>query len=247
VLLINILVTGKKTSWKPKCANPACSKPARIGTHQGHLSKYCTDTCGMQVARARIELAELKKQNATGSLNPFDEPHTPYNPLSRSKLSSFADLDDRSRLSRVKEEKLHAKAMIVMGEQKSALLNLLIQNTKEDICGFDSRLSWPDTIWEKVVQVIEQEGGDHLLTNAQGENITPSKVFSICQQNRKCNKHLNWQKLKISELEQERSEQFVILTMLERERQQIKARMKKRREEIDLVDFLENGTIHHFK
>lgn len=196
----------------------------------------------MQVARARIELAELKKQSAISS--PLYE--TVYNPLSRSKLSSFADLDDRSRLSRVKEEKLYAKAVISMGEQKSALLNLLIQHAKEDICGFDSRLSWPDTIWERVHHVEEQPSGEHLLISAQGESVAP-KSFHVCQQSRKCNKHLNWQKLKASELEQERSEQFVILTMLERERQQIKARMKKRREEVDLVDFLENGTIHHFK
>ncbi|KAI7902363.1 uncharacterized protein BX663DRAFT_543373 [Cokeromyces recurvatus] len=235
-------ITGKKTSWKPKCANPACSKAARIGTHQGHLSKYCTDNCGMQVARARIELAELKKRNATMSLN---KQH--YNPLSRSKLSSFAELDDRARLCRVKEEKIHAKDIIQMVEQKSKLLNMLIQ--KEDnntLCGFDSRLSWPDTLWEKVHYVIEKDEVISLLDENE-QPLTTAKVFHVCQQNRKsCNRHTNWQKLKTAELEQERSEQFVILTMLERERQQIKARMKKRREEVDLVEFLENGTITHY-
>lgn len=236
--LIFYIVTGKKTSWKPQCANPACQKAARIGTNLGHLSKYCTDTCGMQVARARIELAEMKKRHATSE-------EGQYNPLSRGKLSSFADLDDRSRLSRVKDEKLHAKFIIAIGEHKSELLSLLIQYEKDELCGFDSRLSWSDTVWEKVAQVEQGEENHHLLMDNQGQII--SKSFTVCQQPRKCNKHANWQKLKTFELEQERSEQFVILTMLERERQQIKARMKKRREEVDLVDFLENGTIHHLK
>lgn len=203
----------------------------------------------MQVARARIELAEMKKRNSTlinDDTTSSNNLNTPiYNPLSRGKLSSFADLDDRSRLTRVKDEKSHAKFIISIGEFKSKLLSLLIQYQKEDICGFDSRLSWPDSIWEKVKNVEQQEDNNHILKNDKNEQILSSKPYTICQQNRKCNKHLHWQKLKTSELEQERSEQFVILTMLERERQQIKARMKKRREEIDLADYLENGTISH--
>ena len=194
----------------------------------------------MQVARARIELAELKKRNATMSLE-----DQPYNPLSRARLSSFADMDDRTRLNRVKEEKLHAKSLITMGEHKSTLLKLLIQQTdQEDICGFDSRIAWPDTIWEKVDHIKESDQ-IIVLADASGATVT-SKGFTKCSQSRKCNKHFNWQKTKSIELEQERSEQFIILTMLERERQQIKARMKKRREEVDLIDFLENGTIPHF-
>lgn len=234
-------LTGKKTLWKPNCANPACIKPARIGTVQGHESKYCSDTCGMQVARARIELAELKKRNATMSVE-----EQPYNPLSRARLSSFADMDDRARLNRVKEEKVHAKALITMVEHKSTLLKLLIQQqSDEEVCGFDSRLTWPDTIWEKVDQVIENDQHIITLLDVNGSHVT-LKGFTKCSASRKCTKHLNWQKTKAAELEQERSEQFIILTMLERERQQIKARMKKRREEVDLVDYLENGTISHF-
>lgn len=237
-----MIVTGKSTSWKPQCANPACSKAARIGTHQGHFSKYCSDSCGMQVARARIELAEQKKKTALG-----DENHV-YNPLSRGKLSSFADMDDRARLARVKEEKEKARSIIAMGEQKSAFLKILTEHQKEDVCGFDSRLSWPDSFWAKVDKVVKQpEDNHHMLLGAEGESLCTSAFYQICQSNKKCSKHASWQKLKASEYEQERAEQFVILSILERERQQIKARMKKRREEVDLVDFLENGTITHFK
>ncbi|KAI7889196.1 uncharacterized protein EV154DRAFT_538961 [Mucor mucedo] len=210
----------------------------QISEKQGEfIDLYFCESCAK--ARARIELAEMKKRNATS------DPQSHYNPLSRGKLSSFADQDDRSRLTRVKDEKLHAKFIIAIGEHKSELLSLLIQHEKEELCGFDSRLSWSDTLWEKVAHVEQGEDNNHLLTDSEGHRVAPNKSFTQCQQPRKCNKHANWQKLKTFELEQERSEQFVILTMLERERQQIKARMKKRREEVDLVDFLENGTIHH--
>ncbi|KAG1501866.1 hypothetical protein G6F47_001862 [Rhizopus delemar] len=216
-------ITGKRTSWKPKCANTNCEKAARIGTHQGHLSKYCSDSCGMQVARARIELAGMK------------------NPLSRGRLSSFADMDDRARLSRVKDERLYAKAMITLCQHKLRFLQLATDKINEqDMCGFDSRLSWPDTIWEKVHDV----DSEMTLLNSKHELVT-AKPFTVCSAAKKCSKHTNWQKLKFAEIEQERSEQFVILTMLERERQQIKARMKKRREDVDLVEYLENGTIVH--
>jgi hypothetical protein len=202
----------------------------------------------MQVAHARIDQAEQLKKSSSSSSTPISTTNsTSYNPLSRGKLSSFADLDDRSRLSRVKDEKLHAKFIISIGEHKSELLSLLIQVQQLDVCGFDTRLAWPDTIWEKVAYVEKSSENSILLKNSQGELIN-SKTYSICQQQaKKCNKHTNWQRLKLAELEQERSEQFVILTMLERERQQIKARMKKRREEVDLMDFLENGTINHYK
>lgn len=220
--LLLLLVTGKKTSWKPTCANTGCQRPARMGKNFGHLSKYCSDRCGIQVARTRIEQAEMK------------------NPLSRGKLSSFADMDDRARLSRVKEERQHAKSMIKLCQHKLRFLELLANKHNEECCGFDSRLSWPDTIWEKVESIDEH---DLTLLNSQSEWVT-QKPFSSCSL-KKCTKHTNWQKLKLAEIEQEKSEQFVILSMLERERQQIKARMKKRREDIDLIEFLENSTIIH--
>ncbi|ORE01942.1 hypothetical protein BCV72DRAFT_252780 [Rhizopus microsporus var. microsporus] len=172
--------------------------------------------------RTRIEQAEMK------------------NPLSRGKLSSFADMDDRARLSRVKEERQHAKSMIKLCQHKLRFLELLADKHNEECCGFDSRLSWPDTIWEKVESIDEH---DLMLLNSQSERVT-QKPFSSCSL-KKCTKHINWQKLKLAEIEQEKSEQFVILSMLERERQQIKARMKKRREDIDLIEFLENSTIIH--
>jgi hypothetical protein len=188
----------------------------------------------MQVARARIELAEMKRRNAL--MGPLLQQNN-ANPLSRGKLSSFADQDDRARLLRVRDEKQGAKNNIRLGSYKSQFLKSL--STEDDVCGFDSRLSWPDSIWEKVKTTEDQ-----VLVSFDEID----KPYTVCQQHgRKCNKHSNWYKLKVAELEQERSEQFVILTMLERERQQIKARMKKRREEVDLAAILENGTICHVK
>ncbi|KAI8327123.1 hypothetical protein BD560DRAFT_418682 [Blakeslea trispora] len=205
-------MTGKRTIWKPKCANPNCTNAARIGTNQGHL-----------MARARVELAEMKKKNSEEANNLSLSEHQ-YNPLSRSKLSSYADLDDRSRLSR-------AKQVIGIGQKKLALLSFSIQaNKDQEICGFDSRL-----VGRRVYGEMEEVRSDKLIDSRQ-QPLT--KSYSICQSSKKCNRHLNWQKIKAFELEQERSEQFVILTMLERERQQIQARMRK--------DFLDNGTLHHF-
>ncbi|KAI9280062.1 hypothetical protein BY458DRAFT_501251 [Sporodiniella umbellata] len=216
-------ITGKKTSWKPKCANTNCEKPARLGKNHGNLSKYCTDNCGIQVARTRIELSEMK------------------NPLSRGRLSSFADMDDRARLSRVKDERIYAKSIIQLCLHKSRFLALAQERTEgSEFCGFDSRLSWPDTIWEKVNRLDDEMR----LLNDKNDLVT-AKPFTVCGANKKCGKHAHWYKLKSTEIEQEKAEQFVILTMLERERQQIKARMKKRREDVDLVEFLEHGTILH--
>ncbi|KAG0172417.1 hypothetical protein DFQ30_010485 [Apophysomyces sp. BC1015] len=235
-------VTGKKPSWKPECANPTCLKAARMGTHQKHFSKYCTDDCGMQIARSKLSMSEMKRRATGGAVSPLNETRNNY--LSKSRLSSFADRDDRQRLSRVWDEKNRAKAMVSLVDRKSTLLQTLSKmsaESDEDICGFDSRLGWPDTIWEQVQQVTET-GRTIELKLASGVDPKP---FTVCRAGRRCHKHAGWQKLKVLEFEQERNEQFTILTMLERERQQIKARMNKRREEIDVMEGLANGTICH--
>ncbi|KAF7725778.1 hypothetical protein EC973_009395 [Apophysomyces ossiformis] len=237
-----VKVTGKKPSWKPKCANPACQKAARMGTHQKHYSKYCTDDCGMQIARSKLNMAEMKRRAAGGMVSPLNETRNNY--LSKSRLSSFADRDDRQRLSRVWNEKNRAKAMVALVERKSTLLQALTKlsaESDEDLCGFDSRLGWPDNIWEQVQQVIEN---GRTIELKFAEEADP-KPYTVCRAGRRCHKHSGWQKLKVLEFEQERSEQFTVLTMLERERQQIKARMNKRREEIDVMEGLANGTICH--
>ncbi|CAO3694579.1 unnamed protein product [Rhizopus stolonifer] len=220
-------ITGKKTIWKPKCDNMNCERAARIGRNQGHLSKYCTDNCGIQVAKAHMEITETK------------------NSLSRGKLCSFADMDDRSRLSRVKDERMYAKSMIQLCLHKENFLHMVTttRSDDDDRCGFDSRLTWPDTIWQKVNRLDDEMK----LLNDKNELVT-AKPFTVCSVvAKKCGKHVNWHKLKESEIEQEKTEQFVIMTMLERERQQIRARMKKRREDIDLSEYLEHGTVQHLK
>ncbi|KAI7865793.1 hypothetical protein BDF14DRAFT_1875473 [Spinellus fusiger] len=143
--------------------------------------------------------------------------------LTKSRLSSFADRDDGLRLVRVREEKRRARRMIGIVERKTIFLNTL-EVGEEDMCGYDARLSWPESEWDK-------------------ETLAESD--SVCRQMRRCVKHMGWQKLKAMELEQEHNEQFTVLTMLERERQQIKARMKRRREDVDMEEILANGTIYH--
>ncbi|KAI9032711.1 hypothetical protein CLU79DRAFT_727594 [Phycomyces nitens] len=214
---------GKKTSWKAHCANPVCQRAARMGT-KGQMSKYCSDACGMQVARTRIACAESKRRSSGASSSLSDR----HSYLTKSRLSSFADRDDGQRLLRVRDEKKRARKMIGIVERKTTFLaTLSTQPTADDdVCGYDCRLSWPETKWE----------------SPEPLSLDPEMV---CRQSRRCVKHNGWQKLKTLELEQERTEQFTVLAMLERERQQIKARMKRRREDVDLEEMLANGTICH--
>ncbi|KAL0089630.1 hypothetical protein J3Q64DRAFT_1729499 [Phycomyces blakesleeanus] len=220
---------GKKTSWKAHCANPVCQRAARMGT-KGQMSKYCSDACGMQVARTRIACAESKRRSSVTSSSSSSSSSLAdrHSYLTKSRLSSFADRDDGHRLLRVRDEKKRARRMIGIVERKTAFLaTLSTQPTAdEDVCGYDCRLSWPESKWE-------------------AEELPSLDPEMACRQSRRCVKHNGWQKLKTLELEQERTEQFTVLAMLERERQQIKARMKRRREDVDLEEMLANGTICH--
>lgn len=187
---------------------PNCANPT-CTKPAGIESQYCTDDC------------EQDQQYS----------------LSTKKLVLFADMDDRARLSRVKEERILAKSKLMIIEKKLELLFLLKKHSSV-ACGFDSRFTWPEHVWNQVDQVNESTEQDkpHLLLNTEGLSIT-LKPISICQQQAvNCTKHKSWQKLKLSDLEKERSEQFTILLMLERERQQVKLRMKKRREDNDFLD-----------
>lgn len=220
------LVTGKKSSWKPKCANPACHKAARIGSQLGHLSKYCSDSCGMQVARARLELVEIKRRNnskTTAATIPIAQ--LALMKQRQLRINSFADKEDRNRLSQIRLEKLKIRDNVQAIDKKITLLNELkskypiqeeeVNNTTKGApCGFDSRL---------------------ILDNV-GQNYTQCTIEN-------CIKHSEWQNLLTLEFGQERKEQFQYLSNLEKERNQVKERMRSRRSEKDLIKVLMNGTI----
>ncbi|KAI8357789.1 hypothetical protein BD560DRAFT_197126 [Blakeslea trispora] len=128
--------TGKETSWKPKCSNPNCFKAARISLSTGHLSKYCSDSCGLQVARARIELVEIKRrQNLQGQRISIE--HLALQKHKQLHIHSLADRQNRQRLLEIRQEKLDIKDRLIQIGKRIDLLSLS-QTTSE--CGFDPKL-----------------------------------------------------------------------------------------------------------
>lgn len=238
-----IIVTGKKTSWKPKCSNPACNKAARISSHLGYISKYCSNVCGMQVARARLELLEIKRRNATNanSLSPISE--LAIAKQKQSTINSLADKQDRERLIQIRQEKKNIKFTVDILKRKSKFIDLLVKQkpfTEEDgdiPCGFDSRLMWKNHIWSKIIQ------NSNVDVQMQITIDSISEPYNVCQR-LKCIKHRQWQKLALIEMKQEKKEQFNRLLSLEKERNQIKSRMRKRRSHTDLIkEYLMNNSI----
>ncbi|ORZ18773.1 hypothetical protein BCR42DRAFT_232247 [Absidia repens] len=247
--------TGKATSWKPRCGNPACSKAARISSQQGYLSKYCSHNCGMQVARARLELTEMKRRQHSDAAadNIPSIPQLTINKQRQSRLSSQAEKEDHHRLEQLRKQKRQALDVIRMIEQKQSFLGMTEQQLQHgDICGFDPRLVWDDQIWVKVKGMVatnddsiimlqyEDNDDDDTVSWQQSTNQQPEK----CQVIRKeCRQHQQWPKLLEVEMKQERNEQIQVIRMLEKEKQEIKNRMRQRRNEVDLADSLGNGTI----
>lgn len=189
----------------------------------------------MQVARARLELVEIKRRN-----NSKGDVSIPIAQLALMKqrqlrVNSFADKQDKKRLTQVRLEKQHIRDQIELVNKKTQLLDQLKltyprnnnneseeseQLLLDEPCGFDSRLIQSDVLWK------QKDHTDH----------------TVCLLHQ-CQRHIQWQNLISLEFEQERKEQFKKLSVLEREKDQIKSRMRSRRSEKDLIKDLINGTI----
>lgn len=209
------IVTGKKTLWKPKCVNPACHKAARISSSLGHLSKYCSDSCGMQVARARLELVEMKRRQ-TGEHSVSIAKLTLMKQR-QLRIESFADKQDRKRLIEIRKEKQKIRDCVNDINRQSQLLKKIIlesssNNNDDDCCQFDSRV------------------------------VSPEQKSVLCN-TQNCLKHIDWQTLIQQEYDQERKEQFNLLIHLQEETDQVKSRMRERRSEKSTIKDLVNGTI----
>ncbi|CAO3683571.1 unnamed protein product [Rhizopus stolonifer] len=230
-------VAGKHTSWKPKCSNPACNKAARISSHLGNLSKYCSSICGIQVARARLQLLEIKRRNATRVHLP-SIPELVIGKLKHSRINSLADKGDRERLIQIQQERNDIRCSVDILKKKSKFVELLVKQTpltEEGMpCGFDSRLTWADDIWKE----IEQDP----IVNPQIQ-FDSKESFSVCQR-LKCIKHRQWQMILLTGIKQEKTEHFEQLLCLKKERDWIKSNMKKRRCHTDLIkEYLINSNI----
>lgn len=194
----------------------------------------------MQVARARLELVEIKRRNNSRNNNNTTA-SIPIAQLALMKqrqlrINSFADKEDRNRLTQIRMEKLKIRDNVQAIDKKIVFLNELKlehpqrkeENDEYDSkthgpCGFDSRLILDDLFWK----------GNHDLSS---QNYTKCTIDN-------CTKHNDWQKLLTLEFDQERKEQFQYLAILEKERNQIKERMRSRRSGKDLIKDLINGTI----
>lgn len=195
----------------------------------------------MQVARARLELVEIKRRNNFRNNNDSTTASIPIAQLALMKqrqlrINSFADKEDRNRLTQIRLEKLKIRDNVQAIDKKIVFLNKLKlkypqrkeekddnDSTMHGPCGFDSRLILDDLFWK----------GNHDLLS---QNHTNCAIVN-------CTKHDDWQRLLTLEFDQERKEQFQYLAILEKERNQIKERMRSRRSEKDLIKDLINGTI----
>ncbi|KAI8582792.1 hypothetical protein K450DRAFT_226921 [Umbelopsis ramanniana AG] len=248
--------TGKQTSWKVKCANPACLKPARTAKskHRGNKedeSKYCSGDCGLLLARARIANCDKKRRAALEDVR-TSKSHG-------AKVRSAADMDDRKLLVTLREEQAKLEETIARADRRSRFLKLVIRRQQEHksndagmeevkslgmkakradeggICGFDSRLLWEDE--ESWSHCLEQEDDDAAI------KLIEEGSHHLCLSNRKCQRHAQWQKLKAAEIDLERSEDVQALQKLKKQRHQAKVRMKQRREKV--TEIVNNGVIDH--
>ncbi|KAG2179211.1 hypothetical protein INT43_002061 [Umbelopsis isabellina] len=240
--------TGKQMSWKQKCANPACTKPARI-SNKVVISKYCSGDCGLLLARAKITNCDMKRRAVLedGKFNATNGP----------KIRSTADIEDRRLLVNLREQQLELEKSLTHADLRARFLKLVIRRQQEyksddvameeakgikskradegGICGYDSRLSWEsDQSWTSCLDESDDDVAVKKLDEGQ---------FKVCLNSRKCQRHAQWQKLKAAEIELERSEDIQAMAKLKKERHQAKLRMKQRRENVSAV--VNNGAIDH--
>ncbi|ORX59545.1 hypothetical protein DM01DRAFT_12006 [Hesseltinella vesiculosa] len=224
--------TGKTTSWKPKCGNPACEKPGRVGTHQGYLSKYCSQNCGMQVARARLELADMKrKRHALTQHVQEDEPvysaSIPDLVIHRqlqSQLNTCSEQQDQQRLQQIKSIRQQALEHVEMIAFKHAFLTSLPE-PDNGTCGFDGRLTMDDALWMEAYRAAQ---------------VPPTA--EVCSLGSKqCPRHTQWARLTGQVLALERQEQLHVLQRLRREKQLIQSRKQHRHDPVHLAQAVGHG------
>ncbi|KAH8553378.1 hypothetical protein BGW37DRAFT_405302, partial [Umbelopsis sp. PMI_123] len=155
------------------------------------------------------------------------------------KVRSAADMDDRKLLVTLREEQNKLEEAIAQADQRSRFLNLGMKMKRADeggICGFDSRLLWDnEEPWSKCLQ--EEDDDDVAI------KLIDNGDYRVCLNNRKCQRHAQWQKLKTAEIDLERSEDIQALKKLKKQRHQAKVRMKNRRENV--TEIVNNGVIDH--
>ncbi|KAI9313635.1 hypothetical protein BX666DRAFT_1978593 [Dichotomocladium elegans] len=140
------------------------------------------------------------------------------------------------------------KAQITSESYKANFLRSLVDQQHESdsaVCGFDSRLAWPDHVWRQRVEQEAANTDEHNKETTSAVAAAEEPEFSVCQQ-APCHKHAKWQELKMQEFEQDRADLFHILARGVRLRNKLKTRIRQRREMID-EGWMSNATIVHTK
>ncbi|KAI7857996.1 hypothetical protein BDC45DRAFT_499838, partial [Circinella umbellata] len=251
------VTTGKKSRQRLPCANTLtqCQNPARASTKGNSRSKYCSEECGMRVARMRLERAQQAYESdhsntTTTSLEQtlkgmFQARHQD----GKSQLNIDSNQWDMSRLAEMKQERTKARAIVKFVDIQAEFLKHVLESQEENdpkICGYDSRLSWQSNVWD-AIKHISREGKDikvELSKEAEMEDVDIHE-FTLCNKMGKCQKHEHWRELRQSELEIERKKQIDILSSLDRKRKLIKSRISDRLKAPEGWSFLDNGTICH--
>lgn len=203
------------------------------------------------LARARIANCDKKRRAA------LEDARTARS--HGAKVRSAADTDDRKLLVTLREEQEKLEETIAQADRRARFLKLVIRRQQEHksndasmeevkslgmkakrvdeggICGFDSRLLWEDEdSWSKCLEPEDDDAAIKLLEEGD---------YHLCSNNRKCQRHAQWQKLKAAEIDLERSEDVQTLQKLKKQRHQAKVRMKQRREKV--TEIVNNGVIDH--
>ena len=250
-------ITGKTSTRRLPCANTftACKNPARASTKGDSRSKYCSEECGMRVARMRLDRAQRAYES--------DHPNTATAPLERTlkgmllvqqqngknQLNTDSNYWDISRLAEMKQERIKARAIVKFVDIQARFLNQVLESQEKNdpkMCGYDSRLSWQNKVWH-AIKNISREGTDITVELSKQAEVEDEDVkeFTLCNKIGKCQKHEHWRELRRSELEVERKKQIDILSSLDRKRKQIKSRISDRLKQPEGWTFLDNGTICH--
>ncbi|KAI9029833.1 hypothetical protein CLU79DRAFT_409281 [Phycomyces nitens] len=208
------------------------------------ISWKTSNRCSVNVARIKAELAESSRQ-ATMSLKSHRSLLEAVVEKKQEKLDSHKTY--RNTLAELREAKRAVNSRVAAIDRKYVLLKKLVQDQtmkrqrltvdEESLCGFDSRLLWPASIWEQAEAVMNTEDNDRVVVTFTAENIhalerAPPQI--VCKKNHKqCHVHTNWQRVQAQEIEKEREEQFRILARIDEKRKDIKQTLHSHREMSD--------------
>ncbi|TRM66380.1 hypothetical protein BD626DRAFT_487620 [Schizophyllum amplum] len=206
-----------QTTYKQRCLNglrhpnpnspQACHKPAR-----GAFSKYCSDECGVQCMRTRIENWErtVDKEPTNG-----DEP----SPCKAEVIKPCQTKSERDvhQLTQALDEIATLRDDLERGMEvvryREKLIDLMQERRNlRQKCGWDMRLCYGDEDWtnmaEEVWDSYEDEDGDE----EQAEEWW-------CPMDTKCSRHFKWWEIRQEELSVDKqSKQDALKSLATRER-----------------------------